>query len=88
MTSFMMDKSGEMKRALEAAEKAIHANDTARLDRLIAEHPGLLTWHNPDDECGVLLYATISYGVSRHPLRSGIRECRLRSGYVANLARA
>ena len=51
----------EMKRAVEAAGKAIHANDTARLESLVAEHPDLLTWHNPDDECGVLLYATISY---------------------------
>lgn len=51
----------ELKRAVEAAEKAIHANDTARLESLVAEHPGLLTWCNPDDECGVLLYATISY---------------------------
>ncbi|MDE3000004.1 MAG: ankyrin repeat domain-containing protein [Gemmatimonadota bacterium] len=50
-----------LKRAIEAAEKAIHANDTARLERLVAEHPGLLTWHNQDDERGVLLYATISY---------------------------
>ena len=56
-----MDKSGELKWAVEAAEKAIHANDTARLDSLLAEHPGLLTWRNPDDERPVLLYATNSY---------------------------
>lgn len=56
-----MVKSGELKRAVEAAEKAIHDNDTTLLDSLVSEHPGLLTWHTPDDECGVLLYATISY---------------------------
>ncbi len=51
----------ELKWAVEAAEKAIHDNDSARLESLVAEHPGLLTWNNPDDECGVLLYAVISY---------------------------
>ena len=51
----------ELKWAVEAAVKAIDANDTARLESLVAEHPGLLTWNNPDDECGVLLYAVISY---------------------------
>ena len=51
----------ELKWAVEAAVKAIDANDTARLESLVSEHPGLLTWYNPDDECGVLLYATISY---------------------------
>ena len=51
----------ELKRAVEAAVKAIDANDTARLESLVAEYPGLLTWYNPDDECGGLLYATISY---------------------------
>ena len=56
-----MGKSAELKWAVEAAEKAIHANDTARLDSLLAEHPGLLTWRNPDDERPVLLYATTTY---------------------------
>ena len=56
-----MGKSDELKRAVEAAMKAIHANETARLDSLVAEHPGLLTRCYPDDECPVLLYATISY---------------------------
>ncbi len=56
-----MGKSAELKWAVEAAEKAIHANDTARLDSLLAEHPGLLTWRNPDDERPVLHYATTSY---------------------------
>lgn len=51
----------ELKWALEAAEKAIHNNDTARLDSLVSEHPGLLTRCYPDVECPVLLYATISY---------------------------
>lgn len=51
----------DLKWAVEAAEKAIHDNDTARLDRLVSEHPGLLTRCYPDVECPVLLYATISY---------------------------
>ncbi len=51
----------ELKWAVEAAEKAIHDNDTARLDSLVSEHPGLLTRCYPDGECPVLLYATISY---------------------------
>lgn len=51
----------ELTCAVEAAEKAIHANDTVRLDSLVAEQPGLLTLCYPDDECPVLLYATISY---------------------------
>lgn len=53
--------NSELKWALEAAEKAIHNNDTARLDSLVSEHPGLLTRCYPDVECPVLLYATISY---------------------------
>lgn len=51
----------ELKRAVEAAEKAIHDNDTSLLDSLVSEHPGLLTRCYPDDECPVLLYATISF---------------------------
>jgi len=53
--------SAEFKRAVEAAGKAIHANDRARLNSLVAEYPGLLAWSNPDDERPVLLYATVSY---------------------------
>ena len=61
LKSAILGKSGELEWAVEAAARAIHANDTARLGSLVAEHPDLLTRRNPDDECPVLLYATISY---------------------------
>ncbi|HMD36234.1 MAG TPA: hypothetical protein VKH42_14755, partial [Vicinamibacterales bacterium] len=55
--------------AAAQARRIIHDNDVERLKQLLAEYPGLLSWHGDDDDGGVLGLATGSYGDSFDPIR-------------------
>ena len=57
--------------AAEQAQRIIHDNDVARLSQLLAEYPGLLTWHGEwlGAREGLLGFATGSYGDSFDPIR-------------------
>ncbi len=55
--------------AVAQARRIIHDNDVERLKRLLAEYPALLSWHDDDDDGGLLGFATGSYGDSFDPFR-------------------
>jgi hypothetical protein len=57
-----------LERAAAQARRAIHDNDVERLKQLLAEYPALLSWHDDDDDSGVLGFATGSYGDSFDPM--------------------
>ena len=54
--------------AAAEARRIIHDNDVERLKRLLAEYPGLLSWHDDVDDGGLLGFATGSYGDSFDPI--------------------
>ena len=56
--------------AAAQARHVIHDNDVERLKQLLAEYPGLLSWHNDRSgtPVGVLGFATGSYGDSFDPI--------------------
>lgn len=47
--------------AANQVKRAIHDNDVERLRQLLAEYPGLLSWHGDTDGRGVLGMATSAY---------------------------
>ncbi len=53
--------------AAAQARRIIHDNDVEGLKRLLAEYPALLSWHDNDDDSGLLGFATGSYGDSFDP---------------------
>jgi hypothetical protein len=56
--------------AIRQARRAIHDNDVARVERLLAEHPALLSWQgDEDDHAGLLGVATGAYGDAFEPNR-------------------
>src|SRR5687768_6202578 len=48
--------------AAAQARRVIHDNDVERLKQLISEYPALLSWHDDDDDGGLLGFATGAYG--------------------------
>jgi hypothetical protein len=54
--------------AAAQARRVVHDNDVERLKQLLAEYPALLSWHDDDDEGGILGFATASYGDSFDPV--------------------
>jgi hypothetical protein len=56
--------------AAKQAERAIHDDDVGRLEQLLAEYPGLLSWRNDSDrKDGLLGFATDAYGDAGDPKR-------------------
>jgi hypothetical protein len=55
--------------AAAQARRAIHANDIEELKHLIAEYPALLSWHDDEEDGGLLGMATSAYGDSFDPER-------------------
>ena len=55
--------------AVAEAERLIHDNDTRRLQRLLADHPGLLSWRGDEEGRGLLGMATDAYGDAGDPQR-------------------
>src|SRR5262245_18265920 len=53
--------------AVAQARRIIHDNDVERLKQLLADCPALLSWHEDDDDGGLLGFATGSYGDSFDP---------------------
>jgi hypothetical protein len=58
--------------AVTQARRVIHDNDVERLRQLLAEYPALLSWHDDDDDGGLLAMATGAYGDSFDPAREQI----------------
>ncbi len=50
--------------AITQARRVIHDNDVEHLKQLLAEYPALLSWHDNDDDTGLLGMATGAYGDS------------------------
>ena len=48
--------------AVAQAQRIIHDNEPERLKQLLAEYPALLSWHDDDDDAGLLGMATGAYG--------------------------
>ena len=48
--------------AVAQAQRMIHDNEPERLKQLLAEYPALLSWHDDDDDAGLLGMATGAYG--------------------------
>jgi hypothetical protein len=44
--------------AVAQAQRIIHDNEPERLKQLLAEYPALLSWHDDDDDAGLLGMAT------------------------------
>ena len=57
--------------AAEQARRIIHDNDVERLKQLLAEYPALLSWHDDEDDRGLLGFATGAYGDAGDPQREG-----------------
>ena len=55
--------------AAAQARRIIHDNDVERLKQLLAEYPALLSWHDDDDDGGLLGMATGAYGDAGDPER-------------------
>lgn len=55
--------------AIGQARRAIHDNDVERLKQLLAEHPALLTWQDPEKQLSLLEFATAAYGDAGDPQR-------------------
>jgi hypothetical protein len=55
--------------AASQARRAIHDNDIARLTKLLAEYPALLSWRRDDSPGGLLGMAASAYGDSFDPAR-------------------
>ena len=55
--------------AAAQARRVIHDNDVERLKQLLAEYPALLSWHDDDDDGGLLGFATGAYGDAGDPER-------------------
>ena len=51
-----------LKWAAAQARRFIHDNDVERLKQLIADYPALLSWHDDEDDRGLLGFATGAYG--------------------------
>jgi ankyrin repeat protein len=60
--------------AASEAERAIHDNDVERLEALLAEHPGLLSWRN--EEGHPLLQATTPYAMDVTDPKREAEFCR------------
>ena len=58
--------------AVTQARRVIHDNDVERLKQLLAEYPALLSWHDNDDDGGLLGMATGAYGDSFDPDREQV----------------
>jgi hypothetical protein len=74
--------------AAAQARRIIHDNDVERLKELLAEYPRLLSWHDDDEEGGLLGIATGSYGDSfdsfseQHFTRAECAELLIDAGAV------
>ena len=55
--------------AAAQARSVIHDNDVGRLKELLAEHPTLRSWHDDEDDGGLLGFATGAYGDAGDPER-------------------
>ena len=55
--------------AITEAQRVIHDNDVAGLQRLLAEYPALLSWRADDEDGGLLGMATGAYGDAGDPQR-------------------
>ncbi len=61
-------RGGGLEWAAAQARAAIHDNNVERLKELLAEYPALLSWHDDEDDGGLLGFATGSYGDSFDPI--------------------
>jgi hypothetical protein len=77
-----------MEWAATQALRLIHDNDLERLKQLLAEYPALLSWRSPSSPCGLLGFATGSYGDSfdsfreQHFTRAECAELLIDAGAV------
>ena len=61
LTAEVLKRTGEgFTWAIAQAQRAIHDNDVERLKELLAEYPGLISWHDRD---GTLLNATTAWAM-------------------------
>jgi hypothetical protein len=74
--------------AVTQARQIIHNNDVERLKQLLADYPAVLSWHDDEDDSGLLGFATGSYGDSFDPFaeehftRSACAELLIDAGAV------
>ena len=59
----------DLESALAQAHRAIHDNDIVELERLLAEHPALLSWRGDDRHQSLMEMATGAYGDAFGPER-------------------
>src|SRR5215204_818831 len=64
-----MTAATSMEWAVAQARRVIHDDDVARLKELLAEYPALLSWHNDEDDRGLMGFATGAYGDAGTPER-------------------
>jgi len=57
--------------AAAQARRVIHDNDVERLKQLLTEYPALLSWHDDEDDRGLLGFATGAYGDAGDSAREG-----------------
>src|SRR6185436_11214498 len=55
--------------AAAQGRRVIHDNDVERLKQLLAEYPALLSWHDDEDDRGLMGFATGAYGDAGSPER-------------------